>query len=183
MLKHIAVVGVCGLLASCNGGLSMSGASSSVSSGTQTFNAGVGDAVQAPLEDLNLKREDIPAVLNEAATAPYSVSGLGRCSALSAEIGRLDEALGPDIDVPSTGEGTSVDQQAAGLALDAVRDTATDFIPFRSWVRRLSGAAQHSREVQAAIRAGLVRRAFLKGVGMQRNCAPPAAPYGFRPRR
>lgn len=183
MLKHIALVAACGLLASCNTGLSMTTARTSVSSGTQTFNAGVGDAVQAPLEDLNLRREDIPAVLHEATAAPYSVAGLGRCSALSAEIARLDDALGPDIDSPSYGEAASVDQQAAGLALDAVRDTATDFIPFRSWVRRLSGAAQHSRQVQAAIRAGLVRRAFLKGVGMQRNCAPPAAPHGFRPRR
>lgn len=183
MLKHIALAGACSLLAACNGGLSMGGASSSISSGTQTFNAGVGDAVQAPLEDLNLRREDIPAVLNEAVGNPYSVAGLTRCNALSGEIERLDEALGPDMDVPSTGEGTSVDQQAAGLALDAVRDTATDFIPFRSWIRRLSGAEQHSRAVQTAVRAGLVRRAFLKGVGMQRNCAPPAAPYGFRPTR
>lgn len=183
MLKHIALVGVCGLLTACNGGLSMGGAGSSISSGTQTFNAGVGDAVQAPLEDLNLRREDIPAVLHEAVASPYSVAGLGRCSAISAEVARLDDALGPDIDVPSTDSGASVDQQAAGLALDAVRDTATDFIPFRSWVRRLSGAAQHSRQVQAAVRAGLVRRAFLKGVGQQRNCAPPAAPDGFTPRR
>lgn len=183
MLRHIALVGACGLLAACNGGLSMSGANSSIASGTQTFNAGVGDAVQAPLEDFNLRREDIPAVLNAAVGNPYSIGGLTQCSALSAEIERLDEALGPDMDVPSSGEGVAVDQQAAGLALNVVRDTATDFIPFRSWVRRLSGAAQHSQAVQTAVRSGLVRRAFLKGVGMQRNCAPPAAPYGFRPSR
>ena len=139
--------------------------------------------MQAPLEDLNLKREEIPEVLLQARGAPYAVTGLGRCAAIGAEIARLDEALGPDIDVPTSGDGEALDQQAAGAALDAVRDTATDFIPFRSWVRRLSGAAQHSREVQSAIRAGLARRAFLKGIGQQKNCAPPAAPYGFKTRR
>jgi len=72
---------------------------------------------------------------------------------------------------------------AADATLDAIRDTATDFIPLRSWVRRLSGAEQRSREVLAAIQAGRLRRAYLKGVGMQRNCAPPAAPSWFQPSR
>lgn len=176
MLKPTALLICCGFLASCNAG-------TSISSGTQTFGAGVGGAVTAPLEDLNLKREDIPEVLLRARGNPYDVSDLRRCNAISAEIARLDDALGPDLDAPSSGARAGLDQQAAGAALDAVRDTATDFIPFRSWVRRLSGAAQHSREVQSAIRAGLARRSFLKGVGMQRNCAPPAAPYGYRPHR
>jgi hypothetical protein len=65
---------------------------------------------------------------------------------------------------------------------DAIRDATTDFIPGRGWIRRLSGAEQHSRHVQSAIQAGRMRRAFLKGTGMQRNCAPPAAPGWFRPR-
>ena len=72
---------------------------------------------------------------------------------------------------------------AAAATLNAIRDTTTDFIPLRSWVRRLTGAEQHSRQVQAAIQAGRQRRAFLKGMGMQRNCAPPAAPSWFTPRR
>ena len=66
-----------------------------------------------------------------------------------------------------------------GLLIDA----ATDFIPVRDWVRQLSGAEQHSRAVQGAIQNGRVRRAFLKGSGMRMNCAPPAAPAGFVPRR
>ena len=175
MLKPVVLIVACGMLASCNAGASFTG-------GTQTFNAGVGEAVQAPLQDLNVRREGIPEVLLDARAVPYTTLGLNRCSALAAQIALLDDALGPDIDGPATEEQTTMDQQAAGLALDAVRNTATDFIPFRSWVRRLSGAEQHSRDVQLAIRAGLSRRAFLKGVGMQRNCAPPAAPYGFRPR-
>ena len=174
MSKRLVLLLSCGLLASCN-------ARTSISSGAQTFSAGVGGAVTAPLEDFNLKREDIPEVLLQAQANPYVVTDQDECSAIAAEISRLDDALGPDIDAPAVEESTPMDQQAAALALGAVRSTATDFVPFRSWVRRLSGAAQHSREVQTAIRAGLSRRAFLKGVGMQKNCAPPAAPLGFEP--
>ncbi|PZU01431.1 MAG: hypothetical protein DI624_00150 [Brevundimonas sp.] len=56
------------------------------------------------------------------------------------------------------------------MSLGAVRDTVTDFIPMRSWVRRLSGAAAHDREIQFAIRAGSVRRGFLKGLWLERGC-------------
>ncbi|GAA0392513.1 hypothetical protein GCM10009093_18890 [Brevundimonas terrae] len=161
-----------------------SSATSSASRGVEQVNSGLGSALQAPLEDLNLVRQEIPAVLNEAATSPYSVQGMGTCSAIATEIGRLDEALGPDLDAPATTEETDVGDKAADAAadatLDAVRSTVTDFIPARSWVRRLTGAHRHSQEVQAAVRAGLQRRAFLKGVGQQKNCAPPAAPTGYR---
>nr|QQZ48666.1 hypothetical protein JKL49_14210 [Phenylobacterium glaciei] len=42
---------------------------------------------------------------------------------------------------------------------------ASDLIPFRGWVRRLSGAQRHDSLVTAAINAGAVRRAYLKGLG------------------
>ncbi len=142
--------------------------------GADRFQGGVGDAASAPLQDLNLQKTEIPEVLIQARGAPYGRASLRRCADISAEVARLDEALGPDLDQPQAGP--AADEQAADLALDAVRDTATDLIPFRSWVRRLSGAAQHSREVQESIKAGLVRRAYLKGMGQQRGCRPPAAP-------
>jgi hypothetical protein len=50
------------------------------------------------------------------------------------------------------------------------------FIPFRSVLRELSGAADHQRAFQAAIYAGAVRRGFLKGLGQQQGCAYPARP-------
>ena len=136
--------------------------------GGKTFSEGVGVAATAPLDDLNLRRQEVPEVLIAARRAPYATDGLRRCSAVIAQIDALDTALGPDVDqaAPATGTG----DQAAGAALDIVRDTATDFIPLRSWVRRLSGAAAHDREVQAAIRSGLVRRGFLKGIANQRRC-------------
>ncbi|WP_426027168.1 hypothetical protein [Brevundimonas sp. TWP2-3-4b2] len=139
--------------------------------GGATFREGVGMAVTTPLDDLNLRRQAVPEILIAARAAPYATVGLRRCSDVIAQIDDLDEALGPDVDqpVPATGTG----DQAANAALDMVRDTATDFIPLRSWVRRLSGAAAYDRAVQAAIRAGLVRRGFLKGIAQQRRCARP----------
>ena len=54
------------------------------------------------------------------------------------------------------------------------------FIPFRSVLRELSGAADHKRDFEAAIYAGAVRRGFLKGLGQQRGCAYPARPAQAR---
>ena len=150
------------------------------------FGSGVGAAATAPLDDFNLRREYIPTVLLQAEANPYDVRNLNQCSTIGAEIARLDEALGPDRDEPPAPDGSTLGERAADAAskaaLDAIRDASTDFIPGRNWIRRLSGAEQHSRHVQAAIQAGRMRRAFLKGVGMHRNCAPPAAPAWFRPR-
>ncbi|HRD29931.1 MAG TPA: hypothetical protein PLO65_16665, partial [Caulobacter sp.] len=58
------------------------------------------DAVTAPLDDLNLKHTAIPDVLKRAVAGPYDMDGLTRCEAIANEIGRLDEALGPDLDEP-----------------------------------------------------------------------------------
>lgn len=147
-----------------------------VDRGTDQFRGGVGDAVAAPLEDLNIRREQIPEVLLEARRGPYASQNLRSCQALAAEIALLDDALGPDFDSPEAGQDERLEEQAADAALGLVRDTTTDFIPLRSWVRRLTGAEQHSRQVQQAVRAGLVRRGYLKGLGQQRDCPPPAAP-------
>ena len=141
------------------------------------------DAVTAPLEDLNLKRKDIPAVLNRAVADPYDVTGLDRCEPIAAEIGRLDAALGPDLDEappPDTRtNGKKVVDGAWKAGVAEVRDQTNNVLPFRSWIRKLTGAAKHDKAVQAAIRSGSVRRGYLKGVGMRMNCAPPAAPSWF----
>lgn len=84
-----------------------------------------------------------------------------------------DEVLGPDTDEPPRQDGSYLSERAADAAakaaLNAIRDTTTDFIPGRNWICRLSGAEQHSKHVQSAIQSGRMRRAFLKGMGMQRN--------------
>ncbi len=157
----------------------------SAGEGVGTVASGFGAAVTAPLDDLNLRRELIPTVLLQAEANPYDMRNLNRCSTIGAEIERLNEALGPDADEPPAPDGRYLSERAsdaaAQAALGAIRDATTDFIPGRSWIRRLSGAEQHSRHVQSAIQSGRMRRAFLKGMGMQRNCGPPAAPSWFRP--
>jgi hypothetical protein len=62
---------------------------------------------------------------------------------------------------------------AEDQAVGALQRTAEGLIPFRSWVRKLSGAEQHSREVSACIAAGSVRRAFLKGLAASQHCTLP----------
>jgi hypothetical protein len=165
-------------LVACNAG-------QSAMDGARQFGAGVGAAATAPLDDLNLRREYIPTVLLQAEANPYDLRNLNQCTTIGAEVARLDEALGPDTDEPPRQDGSYRSEQAADAAakatLDAIRGTTTDFIPGRSWIRRLSGAEQHSRHVQSAIQSGRMRRAFLKGIGMQRNCAPPAAPPARSP--
>jgi hypothetical protein len=133
----------------------------------------VKDAATTPLTDLNVVRAEIPPVLVAAKKAPYAAPGDKSCTALAADIQALDGALGADLDTPPTGANPSLIEREAG---DALRGAATDVIPFRGWVRRLTGAERYSREVAAAIAAGTIRRAYLKGLGAAAGCSAPAAP-------
>lgn len=137
-------------------------------------------AVEAPLADLNLVQEKIPVVLEAAVKAPYALPSQRDCPALANEVQALDGALGADLDTPPTvanpgllARGSSMVGDAAN---DALKGAAESVIPFRGWVRKLDGAERHSKEVAAAIAAGSVRRAFLKGVGQTLGCHAPAAP-------
>jgi hypothetical protein len=132
-------------------------------------------AVSAPLRDLNVLRTKIPEVLLDAMADPYARPKTRKCAELVALLSPLDGALGADLDVPSVNEDDLL-QKGRGTALGAVAGVASDAIPFRGWVRRLSGAERHDRFVQAAIHAGAVRRAYLKGLGESRGCQPPATP-------
>lgn len=144
---------------------------------------GFGGAVTQPLEDLNLKRKLIPRVLVRAEADPYTLEGMDSCEAIAAEVGKLDDALGPDMDEPPPPRtrSQSVGEEVGEATLSGVRSVTTDFIPMRGWVRRLTGAQRHSLLVQRSIRAGAMRRSYLKGIGMRENCNPPAAPRWFRP--
>jgi len=131
-------------------------------------------AVTAPLNDLNLVRVPIPPLLQEAQRHPYQVPEQGTCETAVLEIMLLDDILGPDIDEPAAqGDKVSVEHAQAlanDAAIGALRRTAEGVVPFRSWVRKLTGAERHSREVSAAISAGTARRAFLKGLRKGREC-------------
>ncbi|MFL6657291.1 MAG: hypothetical protein ACJ8GW_04410 [Massilia sp.] len=129
-----------------------------------------------PIHDLNIANTPIPPLLLQAKAAPYALPTDRQCPALQAAVVQLDEVLGPDLDAPdpTTDEGTGAKASAAvgNAAMGAVQRTVEGAIPFRGWVRKLSGAERHSREVAAAITAGTVRRSFLKGLAAGHACAP-----------
>jgi hypothetical protein len=142
---------------------------------------GVGAAVVSPLGDFNLVRDDIPPILEAARAAPYRLPAAHDCAALAAEIGALDAALGPDLDAPTSPDRPSVLERGVDevghAAVNAVQGAVSGAIPFRGWIRKLSGAERHAKKVAAAITAGSVRRAFLKGVALAQAC-PARGPAG-----
>ncbi len=160
----------CGALL-CAALLSMAGCASP-SGGAKAGDA-VGQAAATPLQDLNVVRAEIPPVLRAAQKAPYAAPADRSCAALADEVRALDAVLGADLDTPPGSANPSLIERGAG---DALRNAAEGVIPFRGWVRRLSGAERYSRDVAAAIAAGTVRRAYLKGLGTAGACAAPAAP-------
>jgi hypothetical protein len=115
-------------------------------------------------------------VLLVAAQDPYARPRPATCAGLLAQVRELNEVLGADLDEPASTDQRDLAERSQGLAIDVLSSTARGFIPMRYWIRRLTGAEQHDREVAAAITAGNVRRAYLKGLGESRGCNPPATP-------
>src|ERR1700761_9509667 len=155
-------------------------ASKPMQTAEQTTRQGVNEAAHAPFEDFNLVRSKIPAVLLEAASDPYARPQPVTCDALSAELVRLADALGPDFDAPKVQRST-MDRSAsfaAGAGAKAMKDLTEGWIPMRNWVRYMTGAEQHSKDVQGAISAGQARRAYLKGLAQSEGCVDlgPAQP-------
>lgn len=134
----------------------------------------LGTAAVTPLSDLNVVRADIPDILEDAQKEPYLMPKEPSCVGLALEIRKLDEVLGADLDAPATDKRPSLIDRASGLANDqavgALQRTAQDLVPFRGWVRKLSGAERYSKRVAASIAAGSIRRGFLKGVAASQNC-------------
>jgi len=140
-------------------------------------------AMSAPLRDLNVLQTKIPEVLLQAMADPYERPSRGlrmtkasQCAQLAALVAPLNEALGDDLDLPPQESGVDT----RGTTLGLVASAASDVIPFRGWVRKLTGAERHDKLVQEAILAGAVRRSYLKGLGEARGCDPPATPSHVR---
>jgi len=134
----------------------------------------VSNVAATPINDLNLAQVAIPETLREARRRPYRPPDAPGCTGLTSEIEELDELLGPDLDAPrEKRESDMVDrgsEMAGDAAMDAFKGVAEDVIPFRGWVRKLSGAERHSKKVTAALVAGSVRRAYLKGMRVAQGC-------------
>jgi len=143
--------------------------------GAEVTTEDLGNALATPLKDINLVHEEIPSVLKAAATAPYARPDPMTCAQITALLLPLNSALGPDIDQMKV-EAESLEDLGGEAILDAIADFAASAIPYRSWVRKLSGADAQQKRMRAAVAAGAVRRAYLKGLGEQLSCAPPATP-------
>ncbi|RVT43518.1 hypothetical protein [Sphingobium algorifonticola] len=128
-------------------------------------------AVTQPLRDTRIKDDKIPEILQLAASAPYSTRGVKTCKQIRAEVVKLETALGRDVDSASNkdGEGAAMAATAAGEVVKAI-------LPGLGLVRVITGADKQQRRVEAAVYAGSVRRGFLKGMGLAKGCAAPAAP-------
>ena len=126
----------------------------------------LGSAVVAPLRDINVVRSDIPDLLKKAVNDPYAPPKPG-CEPLKAEIDSLDAVLGDDYDDPKD---DNKDEGMSRPVLGVVASTITDVIPMRGWLRRLTGAERHDQQVRDAIKAGFVRRGYLKGLYNAGTC-------------
>jgi hypothetical protein len=132
---------------------------------------------ESPLSDLNLVRQRIPPILLSAIKDPYARPVRPGCRALTAEIGRLYDALGRDFDDPTPPHDKSM-TRSGGSGLRLMHSAAEWLIPYDGFVRTLSGAQRRDQHILDAINAGDARRAYLKGLGEARNCPPPASPAG-----
>ena len=131
----------------------------------------VTDAAQQPLEDFNIVQDEIPILLYHLRDNPYAARAPANCRNLIAEIRQLDRVLGADLDTAE-----ARDRTAADSTFSLARSLALGFVPFRSVAREVTGAEAHRRELNAAILAGTVRRAYLKGIGQRLGCSYPGSP-------
>ncbi|MEM7729472.1 MAG: hypothetical protein AAF311_09375 [Pseudomonadota bacterium] len=144
----------------------------SACSTTETGGTFAGDDVQdtdavlmTPINDVGLDDIEIPTYLSEM-TDPYAFAP-GNCAAARAEVRKLDELLGSDLDV-----GEDEDERRTQLRLNASSSAiGSVLIPFRGVVRAISGAAKNEREAREAYQRGLVRRAYIKGRAEAVDCA------------
>lgn len=175
------VIGMAGLVWGCAS--SPSGQQSSAGAGDAQTAAIIsrdelGTAAQSPLQDLNLRRDEIPALLLEIKN-PYDVSRNISCRQIGSQVAELDELLGRDWDVaPQARRGLqerAVDGASTAF-IDTVASGASSFIPYRGVVRSLSGASAYEKQLHKAYERGSHRRTFLKGLGLMKNCQPPASP-------
>lgn len=152
---------------------------SSLNRAIESTQAGLGKAAMTPVEDLNLKREDIPDILKQIKD-PYRAPVTLTCDEIAEQVIALDLVLGRDFDTPEPEDERSLGQKAAdgtsSALLDTIASESGGLIPFRGVVRRISGAKAWEKKVLKAYERGSHRRSFLKGIGASKNCPNPASP-------
>jgi stage V sporulation protein SpoVS len=173
LIPILAALPLLGGLAGCT--TAPASGSPRIQTSSQANRENIEGAMAAPMRDLNVLRTKIPNVLLDALEDPYKRPQPMTCAKITAQLLPLNGALGADLDEPSMDQDDLV-HMGQDSALGAVAGAASGLIPFRGWVRKLSGAEKHDSLVAQAITAGAVRRGYLKGLGESHNCAPPAVP-------
>ena len=132
----------------------------------ETVGQAAGDIATQPLQDTNIKRKQIPEILELARGGPYRAEGTRNCATIASEIGQLNAVLGADFD---TAQVRTIDRgrQAANVGKTVMQS----LIPFRGVIREVTGAAAGQREWDAAVDAGIARRGYLRANAQMRRCA------------
>ena len=133
---------------------------------TERATKAAGDLATQPVEDVGLKKKEIPPILIQAGADPYALPTAITCQQLADEIGGLSATLGPDYDARVA----TRDDKTERLAVAGGKSVVGSLVPFRGLVREASGAAAEARAYQAAVEAGYARRGFLRGIHRARNC-------------
>tara|TARA_R110000772_G_scaffold82239_2_gene174516 strand:+ start:107 stop:616 length:510 start_codon:yes stop_codon:yes gene_type:complete len=131
------------------------------------------EAATTPVKDVGLKKIKIPEKLIAIQDDPYSLTGMKRCAAIIKEVEELNTVLAADVNEKVDKSKAEKREETAGRVGGGLLG---GLIPFRGVVREISGAAGDERKYNAAVYAGVVRRGFLKGVGLERGCKAPARP-------
>lgn len=128
----------------------------------------IGDTLTEPFDG-----KEIPDKLKAVQADPYSTIGMRRCAAIIQEVGELDAVLGPDVHETADKDRAQKREEVAGTLIGGV---GKSLIPFSGLVGEVTGANAERRRYAIAVQAGTARRGFLKGIGLQRGCKPPARP-------
>jgi|APFEC2959095136_1045048.scaffolds.fasta_scaffold00316_14 hypothetical protein len=131
----------------------------------------IGDTVEnigaKPLKDLNIIQAKVDPEIERIMEEPYSLRGIRTCAQYRVAIAQLTSILGPDVDSPAFKKKAKT---PAEQALSLGESAAGSLIPFSGIIRRLSGAEAKQKYAQAAVYAGSVRRAYLKGTARAKRC-------------
>ena len=127
-----------------------------------------GDKVTEPFDG-----KEIPPKLKSIQNKPYSLRGMGSCSAIQQEVRELNAVLGPDVNEKVRRSKAKKREQTAGRVAGSA---VGSIIPFGGLIGEVTGANAERRRYNKAVYAGTVRRGFLKGVGRERGCRAPARP-------
>jgi hypothetical protein len=132
----------------------------------------VGDTMsgvaEKPLKDLNIIKPEVDPYLEPLMKNPYALKGLRTCKDYKAAIARLDSILGPDVDSAAAQNQTK--QSPAEFALETGASVAGSLIPLSGLIRKISGADARQKYANAAVYAGGLRRAYVKGLAKGRGC-------------